>query len=85
MASSHTATEGGDDAWEYITEGQCTVMFPKGEVFYNPVQVLNRDLSILFIQLFAELKQAEEEELGRSKPEYDIMNLDVLFLILTFF
>jgi tRNA (guanine26-N2/guanine27-N2)-dimethyltransferase len=53
---------------DLITEGQCTVMFPKGEVFYNPVQVLNRDLSILFIKLFNELRKKEEEELRKTKP-----------------
>ena len=37
--------------------------------FYNPVQVLNRDLSILFIQLFGELRKRQEEELATIKPE----------------
>ena len=53
---------------DLITEGKCTVMFPKGEVFYNPVQVLNRDLSILFIKLFNELRIEEEEALRKTKP-----------------
>ena len=58
-----------DNDMEYITEGKCTVMFPKGQVFYNPVQVLNRDLSILLINLFNELRVEEEEEMMNSKPE----------------
>jgi tRNA G26 N,N-dimethylase Trm1 len=30
-----------------VTEGKATILFPKsGEVFYNPVQEFNRDLSI---------------------------------------
>ena len=53
---------------EMIKEGQCTVLFNKGEVFYNPVQVLNRDLSILFINLFSEIRKEEEEEMKKTKP-----------------
>lgn len=35
-----------------ITEGKATILFPNGEVFYNPVQEFNRDLSISVIQTF---------------------------------
>ena len=51
--------------------------FKKGEVFYNPVQVLNRDLSILFIQLYEELRRKEEEELFGLKPEYILILLNL--------
>jgi tRNA G26 N,N-dimethylase Trm1 len=57
------------EGMEPVVEGRCTVMFKKGEVFYNPVQVLNRDLSILFIKLFSEKRRAEEEEIFRTKKE----------------
>jgi tRNA G26 N,N-dimethylase Trm1 len=52
-----------------IKEGHCSVMFTKGEVFYNPVQVLNRDLSILFIKLYEEERRKKEEDLYKEKPE----------------
>lgn len=38
----------------FIKEGSATIKFPKGEVFYNPVQQLNRDLSIIAINCFSE-------------------------------
>ena len=38
-----------------ITEGQATILFPSSdEVFYNPVQVFNRDLSTCVISTFAQ-------------------------------
>lgn len=36
-----------------IKEGRAEIEFPKGEVFYNPVQQFNRDLSIAVISTFA--------------------------------
>ena len=44
------------DGHEVITEGQITMLYPKIEnsVFYNPVQVQNRDLSVLMLGLYAE-------------------------------
>ena len=41
---------------EVITEGSITMHYPKHEnsVFYNPVQVQNRDLSILMLGMYAE-------------------------------
>ena len=44
------------DGYELITEGTVSMIFPKSEnsVFYNPVQVQNRDLSILMISLYSE-------------------------------
>lgn len=35
---------------EELVEGLARVIFPKGQVFYNPVQVVNRDLSVLVIR-----------------------------------
>ena len=40
MAS--TSSDIDTSEMELIKEGHCTALFPKGEVFYNPVQVLNR-------------------------------------------
>jgi tRNA (guanine26-N2/guanine27-N2)-dimethyltransferase len=41
---------------QLIQEGQITMLYPQSEnsVFYNPVQVQNRDLSILMIGMYAE-------------------------------
>ena len=46
-----------------ITEGSTSIVFGENnEVFYNPVQVLNRNLSIVVLQLFAEQRAFEAEE-----------------------
>jgi len=39
---------------QLITEGSISMLYPKDVVFYNPVQVQNRDLSIIMIQMYAE-------------------------------
>ncbi|KAL3942524.1 MAG: hypothetical protein SGBAC_003300 [Bacillariaceae sp.] len=59
-----------------ITEGSATMSFPADQestVFYNPVQVQNRDLSILMISLYAERRairravKAKRKELNKEK------------------
>ena len=41
-----------------LTEGTAKMQFKEGEqVFYNPVQVLNRDVSIQSLTLFSEIVQ----------------------------
>ena len=46
-----------------ITEGTATMIYDEKEaVFYNRVQVLNRDLSIQVIRLFAETREREKRE-----------------------
>ncbi len=48
---AHPTPEG----FEAITEGAARVIFEnKNEVFYNPAQEVNRDLSVLVLRLFAE-------------------------------
>ena len=54
-----------------ITEGSVTMRFPADQattVFYNPVQVQNRDLSVLMISLFAE-ERAVELAVQRKKVQ----------------
>ncbi len=52
-----------------IKEGQASMLFPKeNEVFYNKVQVLNRDLSIMMLRLFAE-RRMRDKEAKRLKKE----------------
>ncbi len=55
MASERPAHpfEGLGEGPTIINEGRASIKFPKGEVFYNPVQQFNRDLSITVIKSFA--------------------------------
>ncbi|RHY84679.1 hypothetical protein DYB31_002233, partial [Aphanomyces astaci] len=54
---------------EIISEGRAKILFPKGnQVFYNKVQVLNRDLSIAVINQFAH-ERAKETILKQRKRE----------------
>lgn len=52
------------DGASIITEGSTSINFPKGEVFYNPVQQFNRDLSIAVIRTFA------KDYLSEKKKQY---------------
>src|SRR2546427_10146076 len=46
----------GDKEYTVVTEGKASILFPKtNEVFYNPVQEFNRDLSIAVIRTWSEL------------------------------
>lgn len=47
-----------------VTEGTATILFPAGgEVFYNPVQEFNRDLSIAVLSHFSAVWAAEQQTL----------------------
>jgi tRNA (guanine26-N2/guanine27-N2)-dimethyltransferase len=50
------------DGASIITEGSTSIKFPKGEVFYNPVQQFNRDLSITVIKAFSEEYLSEKKK-----------------------
>ncbi|KAI5799615.1 N2,N2-dimethylguanosine tRNA methyltransferase-domain-containing protein [Pyronema domesticum] len=78
--SSDVTYEGID--YTAIKEGLATVLFPKrsvkkdkhgkeyevvGEVFYNPIQQFNRDLSVLAIKTFADIWGEEKSKKGRKK------------------
>jgi tRNA (guanine26-N2/guanine27-N2)-dimethyltransferase len=58
------------EGYEKITEGTITMHYPKSEntVFYNPVQVQNRDLSVLMIGMYAE-RRAERMWMIRKRKE----------------
>ncbi len=58
------------DGHEVITEGQITMLYPKIEnsVFYNPVQVQNRDLSVLMLGMYAE-RRTERMWTTRKRKE----------------
>uniref|UniRef100_A0A7S3Q1S8 tRNA (guanine(26)-N(2))-dimethyltransferase n=1 Tax=Chaetoceros debilis TaxID=122233 RepID=A0A7S3Q1S8_9STRA len=51
---------------ELIVEGSAKMLYPKGVVFYNPVQVQNRDLSLLMLQLYAE-RRVKRIQLKKQK------------------
>ncbi|KAL4215733.1 N2,N2-dimethylguanosine tRNA methyltransferase [Rhizopus microsporus] len=65
-----------------VTEGKATILFPKNnEVFYNPVQQFNRDMSIAAIRTWSEIYNNEkaariEKKLARNKDEKSRMALE---------
>jgi len=61
--------------YELITEGQITMAYPKQEnsVFYNPVQIQNRDLSILMLGLYAERRKLRLVTCSKRKEIRKIM------------
>ncbi|GMH73023.1 hypothetical protein TL16_g06072 [Triparma laevis f. inornata] len=65
---SDKAAGNGDADTVTITENSSTMHFPnKNEVFYNKVQVLNRDLSITMIRLHGERMLKERREKAEKK------------------
>ena len=59
-----------NEEWNQITEGNANVLFPKGvknNVFYNPVQETNRDISVAAIQSYINLVKEEESKLRMNK------------------
>lgn len=53
-----------------INEGKASIVFPnENTVFYNPVQVFNRDLSILAIRIFLQRRKAEMEAKHNKKMD----------------
>lgn len=59
-----------DDEFQTITEGSATILFPKtNEVFYNPVQQFNRDMSVAAIRAWSEIRREELEEKWRKKRQ----------------
>ena len=57
-----------ENGWTVVQEGRAQVLFPsKKDVFYNPVQEFNRDLSIAVIKLHA--SQQRRAQQGRQDAE----------------
>lgn len=54
--STPTVTETWNgEQYTVIKEGQAKILYPAGhQVFYNPVQEYNRDMSVMMLRLFAE-------------------------------
>jgi tRNA (guanine26-N2/guanine27-N2)-dimethyltransferase len=72
-----------ENGWSVVQEGKAKVLFPsQKDVFYNPVQEFNRDLSIAVIKLHARQQRrtregAEEELKPGVKDEQGITILEV--------
>lgn len=65
---STTSNEIDASLYTPVTEGKATILFPKGnEVFYNPVQEFNRDMSIAAIRTWSEIYLAEKRERVEKK------------------
>ena len=68
-AESETTTQTySKEEFNEICEGKAKVLFPKGNtVFYNNVQVFNRDLSVAVIKLFSKIYKQEKEQKSANK------------------
>lgn len=68
-SSGNDQTEIDVSQYNTVTEGKATILFPKNnEVFYNPVQEFNRDMSIAAITTWSEIYfQEQREKLERKK------------------
>jgi tRNA (guanine26-N2/guanine27-N2)-dimethyltransferase len=48
------------EGFNVVKEGSASILYPEGnQVFYNPVQEFNRDISILNLRLLAETLKSE--------------------------
>lgn len=55
-------------SFNYTTEGKATILTPKkDEVFYNPIQQFNRDISTLSIIAYDQLRNEQNELKNRNK------------------
>lgn len=73
-SSSSIASEipniGPDGGFMELKEGLVSIYYDKNEeVFYNKVQVFNRDISIQVIRLFAEIRDEEQKARYDKKME----------------
>lgn len=62
--------------FQKVTEGKATILFPDtNEVFYNPIQEFNRDISIAAIRTWDEIYQEERaHKLAQKKARKDAIN-----------
>lgn len=51
------------DAFDELVEGQARALYRKGQVFYNPAQVVNRDLSVLVLRWLVRQRPADAPSL----------------------
>lgn len=55
--------------FDSVSEGSAQVLFPKGKVFYNPVQQFNRDLSVTGIRAWSIIYEKERQEKVANKAK----------------
>lgn len=58
-----------------LREGSAKVLYREGEVFYNPIQEFNRDLSVLFLQLFVDKLALEGPHRGPWRSDNFLSSL----------
>jgi tRNA G26 N,N-dimethylase Trm1 len=58
-----------------VSEGSAKITLPKGEVFYNPVQQFNRDLSISVISAFQRMYLNEAKLKKRTSVTFSLVML----------
>lgn len=58
------------------SEGQATILQKGNEVFYNPAQVVNRDLSIAVINYFEKIRKTENIKPSRLQRNRGLPNID---------
>jgi tRNA (guanine26-N2/guanine27-N2)-dimethyltransferase len=49
-----------------VTEGRATILFPKDQVFYNPAQQFNRDLSVAAIRTWSEESHTTKKQIRQA-------------------
>lgn len=42
-----------------VSEGKASILFKQGEVFYNPIQEYNRDLTVMMLRLYQQQRERE--------------------------
>ena len=63
---------------EIVKEGQAEILFQKDQVFYNPIQEFNRDISIVAINTFAEMYLKELSEGAKRKTPHSKDGISIL-------
>lgn len=56
-----------EEKFDSVSEGAAQVLFPKGKVFYNPVQQFNRDMSVTGIRAWSMLFERERQLKRKNK------------------
>lgn len=65
------------EEYEEITEGKAKILFPKANtVFYNNVQVFNRDLSVAVIKRFVKEFNTEKDEVSKRRDKKQRTNIE---------
>lgn len=64
-----TDNNAGRNEFTSVTEGKATILFPKDQVFYNPVQQFNRDLSVAVIRTWSESPIVTKKQLRKAAWE----------------